>query len=54
MTGGGDAPPLLLYGHVDVVTTDGQRSTHPPFDAQLVDGEVGGSAICIWEDAAST
>jgi acetylornithine deacetylase/succinyl-diaminopimelate desuccinylase-like protein len=42
LRGGGDAPPLLLYGHVDVVTTEGQRWTHPPFEAKLVDGEVWG------------
>jgi acetylornithine deacetylase/succinyl-diaminopimelate desuccinylase-like protein len=42
LRGGGDAPPLLLYGHVDVVTTQGQRWTHPPFEARLVDGEVWG------------
>lgn len=42
LRGGGDAPPLLLYGHVDVVPTDGQRWTHPPFEARLVDGEVWG------------
>ena len=38
----GDAPPLLLYGHVDVVQTAGQRWTHPPFGAELVDGVVWG------------
>ncbi|MBA2383678.1 MAG: M20/M25/M40 family metallo-hydrolase [Actinobacteria bacterium] len=38
---GGDAPPLLLQGHVDVVTTAGQAWTHPPFEARLEDG-------CIW------
>jgi acetylornithine deacetylase/succinyl-diaminopimelate desuccinylase-like protein len=42
LRGGGDAPPLLLYGHVDVVTTDGQHWAHPPFEARLVDGEVWG------------
>jgi acetylornithine deacetylase/succinyl-diaminopimelate desuccinylase-like protein len=42
LCGGGDAPPLLLYGHVDVVPTDGQRWTHPPFEARVVDGEVWG------------
>jgi acetylornithine deacetylase/succinyl-diaminopimelate desuccinylase-like protein len=42
LRGGGDASPLLLYGHVDVVTTDGQRWAHPPFEARLVDGEVWG------------
>ena len=38
---GGDAPPLLLQGHVDVVTTAGQDWTHPPFEARLEDG-------CVW------
>lgn len=40
--GKGEAPPLLLYGHVDVVTTTGQEWTHPPFAAELVDGWVWG------------
>ena len=40
--GAGEAPPLLLYGHVDVVTTDGQQWTRPPFDGELVDGVVWG------------
>jgi acetylornithine deacetylase/succinyl-diaminopimelate desuccinylase-like protein len=35
-------PPLLLYGHVDVVTTSGQRWTHPPFAGELLDGVVWG------------
>ncbi|MGH3000132.1 MAG: M20/M25/M40 family metallo-hydrolase, partial [Gaiellaceae bacterium] len=34
----GEAPPLLLYGHVDVVTTANQEWTHPPFAGELVDG----------------
>ena len=40
--GGGAAPPLLLQGHVDVVTTAGQAWTHPPFEGQLEDGAVWG------------
>jgi acetylornithine deacetylase/succinyl-diaminopimelate desuccinylase-like protein len=40
--GSGQAPPLLLYGHVDVVTTANQDWTHPPFAAELVDGWVWG------------
>ena len=40
--GAGEAPPLLLYGHVDVVTTAGQQWTHPPFAGELVDGWVWG------------
>jgi acetylornithine deacetylase/succinyl-diaminopimelate desuccinylase-like protein len=40
--GAGDAPPLLLYGHVDVVTTEGQDWTHPPFAGEIADGFVWG------------
>ena len=40
--GRGEAPPLLLQGHVDVVTTVGQPWTRPPFAGELVDGEVWG------------
>jgi acetylornithine deacetylase/succinyl-diaminopimelate desuccinylase-like protein len=39
---GGDSPPLLLQGHVDVVTTDRQHWKHPPFAAVLEDGYVWG------------
>ena len=39
---GGSAPPLLLQGHVDVVTTARQTWTHPPFEARLEDGYVWG------------
>jgi acetylornithine deacetylase/succinyl-diaminopimelate desuccinylase-like protein len=39
--GRGAAAPLLLQGHVDVVSTAGQRWSHPPFDAVEADG-------CIW------
>ena len=39
---GGEAPPLLLYGHVDVVTTAGQAWTHPPFEGRLENGDVWG------------
>jgi acetylornithine deacetylase/succinyl-diaminopimelate desuccinylase-like protein len=40
--GAGSAPPLLLYGHVDVVTTEGQDWTHPPFAGEIADGYVWG------------
>lgn len=40
--GRGAAPPLLLQGHVDVVTTEGQSWRHDPFAAELVDGEIWG------------
>jgi acetylornithine deacetylase/succinyl-diaminopimelate desuccinylase-like protein len=42
LPGAGNAPPLLLYGHVDVVTTEKQDWTHPPFEAKLVDGWIWG------------
>jgi acetylornithine deacetylase/succinyl-diaminopimelate desuccinylase-like protein len=40
--GAGDSPPLLLQGHVDVVTTTGQTWQRPPFGGDLVDGEIWG------------
>jgi acetylornithine deacetylase/succinyl-diaminopimelate desuccinylase-like protein len=42
IAGAGDAPPLLLYGHVDVVTTEGQDWTHSPFAGEIVDEYVWG------------
>jgi acetylornithine deacetylase/succinyl-diaminopimelate desuccinylase-like protein len=42
LKGRGDAPPLLLYGHVDVVTTADQTWTHPPFSGDIIDGYVWG------------
>ena len=42
LKGRGNAPPLLLYGHVDVVTTANQKWTHPPFEGRVVDGYVWG------------
>ena len=42
LRGTGSAPPLLLYGHVDVVTSAGQPWTRPPFGGELVDGYVWG------------
>ncbi|MEO0561624.1 MAG: M20/M25/M40 family metallo-hydrolase, partial [Chloroflexota bacterium] len=42
LTGSGNAPPLLLQGHVDVVTTEGQDWTYPPFAAEIHDGMVWG------------
>jgi acetylornithine deacetylase/succinyl-diaminopimelate desuccinylase-like protein len=40
--GNGTAPPLLLQGHVDVVTTKGQKWTHPPFGGEIHDGYIWG------------
>ncbi len=42
LPGRGEAPPLLLYGHVDVVTTANQRWSHPPFGGEIIDGFIWG------------
>jgi len=42
LPGRGDAPPLLMYGHLDVVTTENQKWTHPPFAAEIADGSLWG------------
>lgn len=41
LKGDGSGAPLLLYGHVDVVTADNQKWTHPPFEGLIDDG-------CVW------
>jgi acetylornithine deacetylase/succinyl-diaminopimelate desuccinylase-like protein len=38
----GNSAPLLLQGHVDVVTTAGQNWQQPPFSGELVEGEIWG------------
>jgi acetylornithine deacetylase/succinyl-diaminopimelate desuccinylase-like protein len=42
LPGQGNASPLLLYGHVDVVTTENQNWQHPPFEGEVADGFVWG------------
>jgi acetylornithine deacetylase/succinyl-diaminopimelate desuccinylase-like protein len=42
LQGQGRAAPLLLYGHVDVVTTEFQDWTYPPFAAEEHDGFIWG------------
>jgi len=42
LKGRGTVPPLLLYGHVDVVSTANQNWTHPPFEGKVVDGYIWG------------
>lgn len=42
LAGRGKAPPLLLYGHVDVVTTANQVWQHRPFEGRVVGGYVWG------------
>jgi acetylornithine deacetylase/succinyl-diaminopimelate desuccinylase-like protein len=40
--GVGKSPPLLVQGHVDVVTTTGQDWKRPPFGGDLAEGEIWG------------
>ena len=42
LPGQGCASSLLLYGHVDVVTTENQQWQHPPFEGKVMDGFVWG------------
>ncbi len=39
--GKGQVPPLMMYGHVDVVTVHNQQWDHDPFSGEISDG-------CIW------
>ena len=41
LPGRGSAPPLLLYAHIDVVSTENQTWQYPPFEGRVVDG-------CVW------
>ena len=42
LSGRGNAPAFLLYGHVDVVTTENQKWQHPPFEGKAADGFIWG------------
>jgi acetylornithine deacetylase/succinyl-diaminopimelate desuccinylase-like protein len=42
LPGQGHAPPLLLQGHIDVVTTEHQLWQYPPFEGKEVDGYIWG------------
>jgi acetylornithine deacetylase/succinyl-diaminopimelate desuccinylase-like protein len=42
LSGQGKAAPLLLYGHVDVVTTENQDWQHPPFEGKIADDFIWG------------
>lgn len=42
IAGQGRAAPILLYGHVDVVTTENQQWQYSPFEGKLADGFVWG------------
>ena len=41
LSGKGEAPPLLFFGHIDVVSTENQNWKHPPFAGELAED-------CVW------
>ena len=53
LKGQGNAPPLLLYGHVDVVTTANQKWANPPFEGKEVDGYIWGRGALDMKGAVS-
>ena len=42
ITGQGKTTPLLVYGHVDVVTTENQEWKYPPFEGKIAEGYLWG------------
>ena len=42
LKGQGKTNPILLYGHVDVVTTENQIWKYPPFEAKIAEGYLWG------------
>ena len=42
LKGTGEKPPLLLYGHTDVVPAEPEHWSHPPFAGEIADGYVWG------------
>jgi acetylornithine deacetylase/succinyl-diaminopimelate desuccinylase-like protein len=42
LAGSGELPPLLLYGHTDVVPAEPSQWAHPPFAGEVADGYVWG------------
>ncbi len=53
LPGAGKSAPLLLQGHVDVVTTAGQTWRRPPFGGDLADGEIWGRGAIDMKGAVS-
>ena len=53
LKGSGNAPPLLLQGHVDVVTTAGQTWQHPPFAGEIHDGYIWGRGALDMKSAVA-
>lgn len=53
LPGRGEAPPVVWQAHVDVVTTAEQTWQHPPFAADIVDGDLWGRGTLDDKGAAA-
>ena len=53
LRGSGDAPPLMLQAHVDVVPTAGQDWTRPPFAGEIADGFIWGRGALDMKSGAA-
>lgn len=53
LTGSGEAPPLLLYSHTDVVPAEPAFWTHPPFGGEVHDGYVWGRGAADMKDTVA-
>ncbi len=53
LKGTGEAPPLLLYGHTDVVPAEPAHWSHPPFAAEIADGYVWGRGAVDMKDTVA-
>ena len=51
--GRGDADPVLLATHLDVVGADAEEWTHPPFAAELADGYIWGRGAIDMKNMAA-
>ncbi len=54
LKGRGEGPALLVHGHVDVVPTDGQPWSVPPFDGVLRDGILWGRGALDMKGSVAT
>jgi acetylornithine deacetylase/succinyl-diaminopimelate desuccinylase-like protein len=41
-------PPFMMYGHVDVVTTQGSKWDHDPFAGEIADECIWGRGALVW------
>lgn len=54
LPGDGSAPPLLLFGHLDVVPVEPEHWTHPPFEAVMADGFIWGRGALDMKNIVAT